>query len=394
MAKTKPKPALAVGATLDNAGRLWLVRENAGQLHVSRSDDGGKTFSTPLPVLAQPEAVVTDSESRPMIRVLNEQTVVLVWTLDRPEKRFAGDIRFARSDDGGKTWARPLTLNDDGRVTSHRFPSIATDGYSRIAVSWLDGRDRDAIGKDNYRGLGLYTAESPNTGIHWGENRKLAEHTCECCRTALTWSRNLPVAFWRHQFDTNTRDFALAYFDKDRDVVRATDDNWKIDACPHHGGAIAVDGEVRAHMTWFTNGEKRQGLFYANRLKGAMSTPIALGNPDAQPGHADVAAYGNTVLVTWREFDGARYSVYAMRSADYGATFGKPAKLADTAGVADYPLALVGKRGAQVVWRTADEDLRVLAVNPDGANPGSASPDGAAKTAALSTAAPAQGTLQ
>ncbi len=64
------KPAIAVGATLDTQGRLWLAREDGGQIYVSRSDDNGKTFSAALPVLAQPEAVVADSESRPLLRVL------------------------------------------------------------------------------------------------------------------------------------------------------------------------------------------------------------------------------------------------------------------------------------------------------------------------------------
>jgi hypothetical protein len=363
-----PKFELAVGATLDAQGRLWLVQVEAGRLLVSRSDDGGAHFSTPVVALAEPEAVVSDSESRPRIVVARDGTVMLAWTQDLPEKKYSGNIRFVRSANGGNTWGKPVTLNDDGLIAGHRFASVATDGLGRVALVWLDARERAvATGThDSDQGLALYAAESTDNGQHFSANRRIAAHTCECCRTALNWSPRGPVAFWRNLYDAHTRDFALSYLDSGV-VERATDDDWRIDACPHHGGGVAVDASGRVHIVWFTNGQTRQGLFYANRVAGRNSMPVALGNADAQAGHADVAAAGKLVLLTWREFDGQAYRAMAMRSDDAGASWLPPQLLARSTGLADYPLPLTDGKRALVVWRSAIEGIRVLTVADGGA---------------------------
>lgn len=261
------KATLGVGITLDAEGRLWLARVENRQLLVSRSDDDGKTFSTPVPVTVEPEDIAADGENRPKLAVASDGTLLLTWIQSLPQK-YAGNVRFSRSLDGGRTFSRPITLNDDGRVTSHRFDALAIDGQGRVVVAWLDGRDRDAAKERNeaFTGVSLYTAHSSDNGASFGANRRLQAHTCECCRIGLTWTQEGPVAFWRNIFGVNTRDFALANLDRDGSQRRATDDEWKIDACPHNGGSIAVDRQDQLHLVWFTSGEARQGLFY-RRLK-------------------------------------------------------------------------------------------------------------------------------
>ncbi|SFW17900.1 sialidase family protein [Nitrosovibrio sp. Nv17] len=355
------KATLGVGITLDAEGRLWLARVENRQLLVSRSDDDGKTFSTPVPVTVEPEDIAADGENRPKLAVASDGTLLLTWIQSLPQK-YAGNVRFSRSLDGGRTFSRPITLNDDGRVTSHRFDALAIDGQGRVVVAWLDGRDRDAAKERNeaFTGVSLYTAHSSDNGASFGANRRLQAHTCECCRIGLTWTQEGPVAFWRNIFGVNTRDFALANLDRDGSQRRATDDEWKIDACPHNGGSIAVDRQDQLHLVWFTSGEARQGLFY-RRLNGDWgSAPMRLGDPAFQANHAAVAAEGKTVLLAWREFDGRAYSAQMMYSNDGGVSWSAPQRLMDSAGATDYPLLLVGGRKVLLVWNTAEEGLRVL----------------------------------
>lgn len=354
------QPALAVGAALDDSGRLWLARVENQQLWVSRSDDGGRRFSPPVAVSSQPEDIAADAENRPKIAVARDGTVLLTWSQSLPQK-YAGNVRFARSTDGGRSFSAPMTLNDDGRIGSHRFDSLAIDGAGRVAVVWLDGRDRDAAREKGaaFAGSSVYFAQSSDNGAHFSANRRLTEHTCECCRTALTWTAEGPVAFWRNLYGTNTRDFALANLDSGKQH-RATDDEWRIDACPHHGGGLAVDGRGALHLVWFTQGKTRQGLFYKRIVEGRESPPLALGNTAAQAGHATVAAVGSTVLITWREFDGRAYVVQAMHSTDGGLSWSAPRRLAESRGAADYPLPLTDGTRALVVWNSASEGVRVL----------------------------------
>lgn len=364
MAHAMHGPALAVGATLDGRGRLWLARVEDGHLLVARSDDGGASFSAPVSVNREPETISAEGENRPKIAVARDGTVLLSWSQALPQ-RFTGNVRFARSTDDGRSFSAPVTLNDDGRIGGHSFDSLAIDGAGGVAVAWLDGRDRDAAKEQGgaFDGSSVYFARSSDNGAHFDANRRLAAHTCQCCRTALAWTADGPVALWRNLYGRNTRDFALADLDTGRQR-RATDDAWQIDACPHHGGGLAVDGRGALHLVWFTQGRTRQGLFYKRIAEGRESVPMALGDPAAQAGHAAVAAAADTVLIAWREFDGRAYVVQAIHSTDGGASWSAPRRLAESAGAADYPLPLTDGRRMLVVWNSAAEGVRVLPLEP------------------------------
>jgi hypothetical protein len=365
-----PAP-LSVGATLDSRGWLWLARVENRMLLVSHSTDGGRRFSPPVAVTQQPETVLADAENRPKLAVGADGTVHASWTqsLGKP---MSAHIRYARSTDGGRTFLPPVILNDDRQIISHRFDALAIDGRGRVAVAWLDARSRSGktASKSPQTDVGLYAAVSADGGESFGKNRRVADHSCQCCRTGLTWTAAGPIVFWRHVFGRNIRDFAIANLDGGP-VLRVTDDEWEIDGCPHHGGGIAADGRGNLHVAWFTDSAKRKGIFYrrvasTDFSKAAatldLSEPLALGDPARQAGHPAVAAAGERVLLAWREFDGQRFSAWAMLSQDAGASWGAPQKLAEAAQQADYALPLLDAQQALVVWNTAAEGLRVLPV--------------------------------
>src|SRR3989304_10501646 len=64
------KPSLAVTAIFDEKGRLWRVLAQEKHVLVSHSDDGGKAYSNPVKVSAEPEGILGDGENRPKIIVL------------------------------------------------------------------------------------------------------------------------------------------------------------------------------------------------------------------------------------------------------------------------------------------------------------------------------------
>lgn len=351
---------LAIGTTLDADGRLWLARVENRRLFVSYSEDGGSTFTLPVVATVEPESIAADGENRPKIAVAPDGTVHLTWmqSLAKPK---TGNIRYARSMDGGKIFTRPITLNDDAQEIGHSFNSLAIDGHGKVAVVWLDGRDREAAKAKGraFTGVSLFGAISEDNGAGFGLNRKVAEHTCECCRTGLAWTADGPVAFWRHVFGRNTRDFAISSL-VGSSVRRVTDDEWEVDACPHHGGGIAADEHGALHLTWFTQGKKRQGIFYQRIDAKGASVPLSLGNPAAQAGHPAVAVHGSKVLLVWREFDGHAFSAWAQFSQDSGATWSSARRLAESAQAADYPMPLMDGRRILVVWNTVSEGVRVL----------------------------------
>ena len=357
-----PKATLAVGATLDENGRLWIARVENQRLLVSWSDDDGTNFSTPVIVTPEPEAILADGESRPKIAVARDGAVLLTWVQSLPQK-YAGNVRFARSIDSGKTFSAPITLNDDGRITSHRFDSMAIDGDGRVVIAWLDARDRDAAKEkgEKFTGSSIYTVKSLDNGKSFGPNHRFYEHTCECCRITLAWTKDGPVALWRNIFGTNTRDFAIANLDEGG-VRRATHDKWQVDACPHNGGSLAADRWGKLHLAWFTNGTARQGLFYKNIDGDWESQPMPIGNPAAQANHASVVLKDKIVILSWREFDGQSYSAQMMYSVNGGISWSEPTRLMSSAGATDYPLPLINGEKVLVVWNTAKEGLRIVPI--------------------------------
>ncbi len=361
------KPSLAIGAEMDAQGGLWVARVEAGWVKVSHSRDGGRSFSVPVTVNREAETIYADGENRPKLRVLADGTIYVSYT-QALAKPYSGMIRFAVSRDGGRSFSAPVDVNDDGEG-SHRFDALLADEHGTVVLAWLDKREGAAAARGGkaYAGSAVYYAVSRDGGRSFAANRKLADHSCECCRIGLAWDRDgAPLALWRQIFGRNTRDFALARLPLAPDQApdapqRASDDNWAIDACPHHGGDLAVDAGGRYHLLWFTLGSTRQGLFYRHSDDGgrSFSIPLPIGDPERQAGHPALLLVGKRVSIIWRDFAGDRFRLLAMTSNDGGDHWQSARVLAEADGPADYPRPLATPQGGLVLWQTA-QGLQVL----------------------------------
>jgi Neuraminidase (sialidase) len=52
----------------------------------------------------------------------------------------SGNILVSKSTDGGNTWSAPVKVNDDAGTTSHVFPVLQVNKHSDVYVGWLDRR--------------------------------------------------------------------------------------------------------------------------------------------------------------------------------------------------------------------------------------------------------------
>lgn len=353
---------LAVAASFDPAGRLWVARVENGQLKVAQSDDDGRHFTWPVTVNALPESIAAEGESRPQIAVAADGTVHVLWNiaLTRP---YTGHVRYSRSTDGGRSFSEPVMVNDDRSEISHRFPALLVKDR-QVLIVWIDGREREAAraAGEKFAGASLYVAESSDGGASFSVNRRVIGHSCECCRLAVAWHGNEPMVFWRQVFDGKVRDFALASLNEPERLVRASDDDWRIDGCPHHGGGLAADDRGDLHMVWFTQGQTRQGLFYRRYDGQAFSAPYKFGNDNAQAGHPVVLASGRMVSVAWLEFDGRVNRVWLMQSRDGGRHWAKPRSVAQSEGTIDYPMLLHRRGRPWLLFHDQREGLRAVAV--------------------------------
>src|SRR4029079_7772909 len=73
--------------------------------------------------------------------------------------------------------------------------------------------------------------------------------------------------------------------------VRVHEDDWKFDACPHAGPAIATDARGTLHVTWWTGKDGNAGFFYAQSPDGGKTfgEAIALGTAQySRPAHVQL----------------------------------------------------------------------------------------------------------
>ncbi|HEY0720135.1 MAG TPA: sialidase family protein [Gammaproteobacteria bacterium] len=358
---------LSATGYFDQHGTLWVASVQEGHLQLVHSSDSGMSYSAPVQVNAQPEAIAADGENRPKIAVDGDGILYLSWTRLFAEKPFSGDIRFSRSSDGGKSFSPPVTVNDNREVISHRFDALGVNQRGELYIAWLDKRDQSSAQRagQKYDGAALYYAVSRDGGRHFDKNVKVVDHSCECCRVAMAMDRDgVPVVLWRHVYDGNVRDHALQRLDGRSTPQRATHDAWRIDACPHHGPALAIGSDGNYHQVWFSGAEEQHGLFYARSADQgkSFSTPLRFGNDAAQAGHADVLSRVNAVFIVWKEFDGNATLIRMMRSTDNGQHWDAPQSVATSHGPSDHPLLIADRTSVYLSWNTAQEGYRLIAL--------------------------------
>jgi hypothetical protein len=360
---------LAVTATFDTKGRLWLASVKDGHVAVSHSDDLGKTYSTPVLVNSEREYIAADGENRPKILVAGNGNVYVSYTqpLETP---FSGNVRFSRSVDGGKSFSAPLSVNDNRDPITHRFDAMGVNDRGQVYIAWLDKRDAVATNKkgEKYSGIAVYYAVSDDEGKSFQPNVKVADHTCECCRIAMAVDTDgYPVIAWRHIYDTNIRDHALVKLDGKMAPVRLSHENWNIAACPHHGPSLSIAPDGTYHATWFSNAPERHGLFYAHSADQGktFSTPLNFGNFEAQPAHPYVLSLGSRVYLAWKEFDGESTGIFGMHSGDGGKSWSAPKKLASTSDVSDWPLLIGENSRVYLSWNAKNEGYRLIEISAE-----------------------------
>jgi hypothetical protein len=352
----------------DATGRLWVVFVEGDAVYVTSSGDRGKSFGGAVRLNGEPEKIDANGEARPKLVVAGNGNVLVTWTqaLGKPH---TGNVRFSRSADGGRTFSRPDTLNDDGLVTGHRFDTLGVGPRGEVVVAWVDKRDREKAleRREAYEGAAIYYAISQDGGLTFAPNRKLKDYACECCRLALAFdAQGFAALVWRDILPGGIRDHSLARLSASGTnaiPLRATFDDWKISACPHHGPSLSVGSDGAYHLGWFTgDGRKGGGVFYARSTNEGRSfgEPQRFGNPESAA-HPSVLALGGRVTMAWKEFkDGVGTVVMTTSSEDGGAHWGASRVLATTRHESDHPLLVSDGRAAFVSWFTSDDGYRLM----------------------------------
>lgn len=374
-APTKP-PVTCQGSGLDCAnaatpfltggGKLLLAWTGGGVVSVAQSDDLGKTFSAAVKIAEHGKSLDAGSDARPQIVSDSKGNVFLTYAFFK-DNNWNAQINTARSVDGGSTFTTPESLIEDG--SSQRFPSVMIRPDSSIFIAWIDKRLVSAAKQGGAKKLGgsIAYSFSSDHGQTFQVERIANENSCECCRIGASMDvTSNPIIIYRAIFPGGIRDHATQMITSRgaQAIRRVSDDQWKTDACPHHGPTIAVSQSEKIHVAWFTQGETRSGVFYANSSNQgrSYSKPTRIGAEDANVSRPYLLALGNKVYLAWKEFNGKSSTAYLKVSMDDGNTWSVPKAISETSGYSDHPLLVSHGNEIFLSWLTRIDGYQFIKI--------------------------------
>ena len=346
-------------------GTIWLLWAAGGRVTAGHSPDLGRSFDRLVAINQETERIDSGPDARPKIAIDPSGRIIVAYAVFQDD-RYNGRVMVSRSADGGATFSPPHPITED--ATSQRFESLALDPEGNLFTAWIDKRDAaaaKAAGKP-YAGAALAYSWSSDGGASFPPARIVLDNICECCRLGLGFAgARRPVILFRNIFERNTRDHAVLVF-TDAETpgrpYRVSTDDWQIEACPHHGPSLAIGETGIIHAAWFTAGKARQGLFYARSTDGGehFIAPMSVGELSRRPARPYLLARGHTVRLVWKEFDGEVTTIKEITSPDDGKAWSPPAELATTADASDHPLLVSDGAHAFLSWMTRAEGYRLL----------------------------------
>jgi hypothetical protein len=321
----------APGVAVGRAGQVlvtWIAQQGHTN-HVYLARPGSERVH---PVRVNPDGLSAESmHQAPAIAAGPGGGVYVSWSSEKAKPEgtfFASDLQLSRSLDGGQRFDPPLRVNDD-RPIAHSFDGLTMGSDGKVYLGWIDAREGGTEPRTFLARIGGHGSDVEHVV-------KLdAAETCVCCRVDVVAHDRLVAVLWRKVFPGQVRDMVLGLSrDSGRSFappVLVHADGWKIAACPHRGGRLALDRRGRIHAAWYTEGrnETPRVLFATSTDGRGFDVPRQItGAAGAVPDHVRLAVNGQgTVVVVWEDSTAVRRRIRLRTSLDGGRSFSPPQSL-------------------------------------------------------------------
>jgi hypothetical protein len=321
----------------------------------ARSERPGGPLDFPVPVNQPSETPYYRQESPALI--VRGQNVFVTWSKTHPkmtpDKPFSGELRLSRSSDGGRTFGPSTLVNDDDQVIQHTFDAmqVAPDGVLHFA--WIDGREgKKEPGTFVARSTDLGRTITKNFKVD--DNTCVCCRTSIATSADglvyVAW-RKIFDGNIRETVVSRSTDGGQTF----SPPVVVGNDQWVYQACPHRPASLGVDRLGRLYVVWYTEGADETPAIYLaysddqgktfsgkqqlNRSKGTF------------PDHPQIAVDPQgRVIVIWEEQSPVRREIVMSHSLDRGRSFSAPRKLNEKN--AQTPTIAVNQHGTVVMgWK-------------------------------------------
>jgi len=241
----------------------------------------------------------------PSVIGLSDGSLAAHWLVKSGDGTYAYNVNISRSKDGGSTWTTPIVPHLDNTQTEHGFVSLLPLPDGKVGAIWLDGRMMKDVKGENHEApqstsMTLRYATIDNTGKLFDEV-ELDDRVCECCQTSAALTSDGAIAVYRDRSTDEMRDISAVRQRPggwaNSKLVHA--DNWKISGCPVNGPSVSADGR-RVAVAWFTGVNDNPTVKVAfSDNNSDFNTPIDVDEGDAV-GRVDVLMLSDgSALVCW-----------------------------------------------------------------------------------------------
>jgi len=203
--------AIQPQVAVDGDGNVYVVFLQRGNVAVSVSKEAGKSFGAPVVAMDVGGRAQGGKQRGPRIGVdgrgwIYVSSPVTFDSAEYSRKYPTAELYLVSSTDGGKTWTKPLQVNDVSKKAPESLHWLAVDPSGTVHAAWLDLRGRTTPGQD------LYYAKIADGKV--GANRKIAALVCECCAPGLAVDgAGRAFTAWREGGDKPSREILLAAVD-------------------------------------------------------------------------------------------------------------------------------------------------------------------------------------
>ena len=290
-------------------GRVYLtwvepVESRGHKLRFAVRDEGN--WSEPR-TIAEGSNWFVNWADFPSLVVLPDRTLVAHWLVKAGSDGHAYDINISRSSDGGKTWTSPIIPHRDGTRTEHGFVSLLPWSGGRAAAVWLDGRNFKEVPKDSHGSppneMTLRFTVIDSKG-RLSDDMLLDPRVCDCCQTSAALTPDGAIVAYRDRSEREIRDISVVRFHHGRwtEPRSVSVDDWEIHGCPVNGPSVSTEGR-RVAVAWFTAAKELSQVkaVFSGDGGGTFGQPIRV--DDGTPvGRVDVLTLADgSALVSWLE---------------------------------------------------------------------------------------------
>ena len=304
------RDAIQPHLTLDAEGTAYVVFIRNGNIELSTSSDQGKTFSTPVTAIDAKGKARGGMQRGPRVAVDGRKTVYVSAPLTFDESEFqkrypTQDLYLAVSTDGGKSFSKPVMVNDQPKKAPESLHWLAASPAEGAFVAWLDIRARE-------KGQDLFLAKITEQGKKISRNAPLATALCECCAPGLAVdAKGNPIVAFREGGGKTNRPIGILLSKNGGSSfgppVRLNTEDSKVDSCPMDAPAVAVgpDGKTLA-AAWMDMraGNNNRDVQWTIGTAAGRFPPETAVNDDRTgvQGHPSLAvAEDGTVWCAWED---------------------------------------------------------------------------------------------